>query len=181
MAEVLVDFDSEFKGSDGKLYEARACARGRSDRLWEGWLEFTPLGGGAAIRTGRETTQPNRDDVLYWATGLTSSYIEGALDRVIKPAPVPRRRESRATPAFDGPADNPSTVPPGSNATPILDPFQTYKEGDHVLRGQLNAIDDGQLRTIIRGYAIADNETANVASREELIALIMTAVAKRAA
>ncbi|HEX6559621.1 MAG TPA: hypothetical protein VF021_09160 [Longimicrobiales bacterium] len=173
MAEVLVEFDSEFKSSDGRRYEAHACARGRDDGLWEGWLEFVPRDGGAAIRTGRETTQPNRTDVLYWATGLTAGYIDGALDRVLKPAPLPKQRVTQTRPAFDGPADS------GSGA--VLDPFKVYAQGDDVLRGQLNALDDSRLRAIIRAYRIAEPETANVASGQELVSLIMNAAAQRAA
>ena len=33
------------------------------------------------IATGRETTQPNRTDTEYWATGLSEVYLEGALQR----------------------------------------------------------------------------------------------------
>jgi hypothetical protein len=37
--------------------------------------------GGPALRTGRETTQPNRDAVAYWASGLEPVYFEGAFVR----------------------------------------------------------------------------------------------------
>ena len=39
------------------------------------------------MRSGRrrETTQPNRTDTLYWATGLTPIYLEGALQRALHP------------------------------------------------------------------------------------------------
>jgi hypothetical protein len=87
MAEVLVEFDNTWKGPDDKQYEARACGRGRDDGLWEGWLEFTPSDGSDVIATERETTQPNRPDMLYWATGLTYAYIDGALARSLRPPP----------------------------------------------------------------------------------------------
>jgi hypothetical protein len=57
--------------------------------MWEGWIEFEPSDGGAAIRTPRETTQPNLKDLEYWATGLTEAYLEGALVRALDPD-VPR-------------------------------------------------------------------------------------------
>jgi hypothetical protein len=106
MAEVLIEYDAEFRGPQKQIYTARACGRARPDKLWEGWLEFIPQNGASAIRTGRETTQPNRDDLAYWAQGLTSSYIEGALDRVTA-APLPnlKPRQVAAKPAFDGPAE----------------------------------------------------------------------------
>jgi len=51
--------------------------------MWEGWVEFDPVDGGPTIRTPRETTQPNRADAEYWATGLEPVYLEGALDRAL--------------------------------------------------------------------------------------------------
>ena len=39
--------------------------------MWQGWIEFIPNDGGAPVRSRRETTQPNRTDTEYWATGLT--------------------------------------------------------------------------------------------------------------
>ena len=46
---------------------------------------------GAAVRSGRETTQPNRQDTAYWATGLTPVYLEGALGRALNPLQVALR------------------------------------------------------------------------------------------
>ena len=174
MAEVLVDFDSEFNGPDHRLYKAQACSRERPDGLWDAWLEFAPLDGSHVIQTGRETTQPNRETVLYWATGLTTTYIEGALERTLAP-PLPNLsdREVRATPAYEAPA------PPA--AKPVLDPFHVYAEGEAVLRGQLNALDESQLRTIARAYGIANAKQLDVANRGELISLIMLAAEKRVA
>jgi hypothetical protein len=68
-------------GPDGKLYHPRACGRERADGLWEGWFEFEPFDGTRALTTSRETTQPNRTDLEYWANGITGVYLEGALDR----------------------------------------------------------------------------------------------------
>lgn len=103
MAEVFVDFTHSIPGPDGRRYCARACGTETEGGQWQGWVEFVPLDGGAVIRSGRETTQPNRQDTLYWATGLTLVYLQGALARALKPLGSPRR--PRLTdPAFDGPA-----------------------------------------------------------------------------
>jgi hypothetical protein len=60
------------------------------DGLWKGWIEFTSETSGRCYRSARETTQPNRTDLLYWAKGLTEVYLEGALKRALGPAaPVP--------------------------------------------------------------------------------------------
>lgn len=104
MAEVLLDYEGEVPGPDGKTYEARACGGGRDDGMWEGWLEFIPKDGGAPLRTGRETSQPNRQDCVYWATGLTAAYLDGALLRIVKPVPPAKVRTSASRPAYDSPA-----------------------------------------------------------------------------
>jgi hypothetical protein len=36
---------------------------------------------GRELRTGQETSQPNRDAVAYWAGGLEPIYFEGAFTR----------------------------------------------------------------------------------------------------
>src|SRR2546425_4109185 len=35
------------------------------------------------VRTAPETTQPNRTCTVYWSTGLTPVYLEGALERAL--------------------------------------------------------------------------------------------------
>jgi len=95
MNEVLVKFDGPIPRSDGVLYLAQAKTRRRDDSLWEGYLEFTPVSGGDSVRSGRETTQPNRDAVMYWAQGLTRVYLMGALARAISPnRQIEREREA---------------------------------------------------------------------------------------
>lgn len=95
MTETLVRFDEPVPGSDGLLYHAQAMTRQRDDGLWEGCLEFVPVkGDGAPVRSGRETTQPNRDCVMYWAQGLTRVYLMGALERSLVPtASTARERD----------------------------------------------------------------------------------------
>src|SRR3954462_15940716 len=95
MSEILVRFDEPIPRSDGAEYFARAIARGRVDGLWEGWLEFSPVDGKSpSIKSGRETTQPNRNAVMYWAQGLTRVYLMGALERSLSPnLLVARERE----------------------------------------------------------------------------------------
>jgi hypothetical protein len=75
MDELIYEFAEPVQG-----YAARVWGRGRSDGTWEGWIEFTAPDG-ARVTTDRETTQSNANDVLYWATGLQTTYLEGALDR----------------------------------------------------------------------------------------------------
>jgi hypothetical protein len=85
MDEVVHEFASEITDADGHLYNARAvgCQR-RGRTVWEGWLEFSPVGGrGIVRRSAVETTQPNREALAYWASGIQPVYLEGALERAI--------------------------------------------------------------------------------------------------
>jgi hypothetical protein len=182
MAEIFIEFENEFRGRDGHVYEARVCGRERADRLWEGWVEFVPLDTAAAtLRTARETTQPNREDLDYWARGLTTGFLEGALDRAIGVSyPDLRRRAVGARPAFEGPGEpprhgaRPSTPP----AHAVLDPFAVYAEGAGILRGQLDALNEGHLRNIVKAYGLSDSPALSIdtMSHVELRNLILAAV-----
>ena len=82
MAELLQEYSTRVKGSDGKTYIVRSYAQERADGTWAGWLEFHPADSSTPVlRTGQETSQPSRVTVEYWATGLEPLYFEGALAR----------------------------------------------------------------------------------------------------
>ena len=95
MAELIHEFTTDVADEDGHVYSARAMGRQRRGAtVWEGWLEFTPRGGGGIVRQSPvETTQPNRGALVYWASGLERVYLEGALERAIT-----SRSEGRAAP-----------------------------------------------------------------------------------
>ena len=74
MAEVLVDYENTIADGDGSRWAIRACGRLGPSKMWEGWIEFVPLDlERAPVRGPRETTQPSREDLLYWATGSPRS------------------------------------------------------------------------------------------------------------
>ena len=100
MTEVLVAFDTATVAPDGSRWTPRACGGRAVDGLWEGWIEFASTDGpSVTLRTARETEQPNRADLQYWATGLTQVYLEGALSRAIATArSAPPSRRPDATP-----------------------------------------------------------------------------------
>lgn len=167
VAEVLVQFATPVFDEDGRSYIARACGAPMDDARWQGWVEFLPGGSGAAIRSGRETTQPNRADVEYWATGLTPVYLEGALRRALTPhrppapPPIP-------PPVFDAPAETES----------VLNPFSVYRKGEAHLRSQLSALSAWHLVNIVRAHELSNlsPDELNQMPAEVLVELIIDQV-----
>ena len=179
MAEAFVTFNDTLVAPDGTSFTARACGRPMPDGRWEGWLEFEAADGSEVLRSGRETTQPNRADTVYWATGLTPVYLEGALERALNPRRV-RAPRVPAVPAFDGP--RPANDDPGQ-VDSVMDPFSVYRNGEAVLRRQLAALANWHLVNIIRDYDLSEQSVAGLerATADELIELIVTAVRRRLA
>jgi hypothetical protein len=70
--------------ADGKIWVPSIYGAQRNDGMWEAWIEFRPLDDGPPRATDRETTQPNREAVEYWATGLEPVYFEGAFARAVE-------------------------------------------------------------------------------------------------
>jgi hypothetical protein len=180
LAEVLAEFDAPVVGSDGSAYRARACGAEMNDgsRHWMGWVEFVPTDGSSPVRSPRETTQPNRTDAVYWATGLTPIYLEGALERALRPVAIPP--PVHAEPAFDAPA--PDFVRAEEPAPPaVLDPFSVYEKGEPLLRRQLAAFAPWHLLNIIRAYDLSteDPVTLERMSGPALIDMIVAAVRRR--
>ena len=147
--------------------------------LWEGWVEFLPVGGGDPLRSTRATTQPNRQDTVYWATGLTPIYLEGSLRRTLDPTPV-RVQTRTGTPAFDGPAPIPERLP--SNGTSIVDPFALYRKGEAYLRRRLSALSGWHLVNVIREYRLSEEDEALLNGRHpaSLVEVIVDGVRRTA-
>jgi hypothetical protein len=81
VTEELLEFENTVEDEDGLSHVAVVLGEERDDGRWVGRIRFTPTDGSAAVETDRETTQPDRDDLAYWASGLTYFYLEGALVR----------------------------------------------------------------------------------------------------
>lgn len=177
VAEVFVEFAEPVAATDGEAYIARACGGEDERGHWQGWLEFTPTSGGATVRSGRETTQPNRADTEYWATGLSRVYLEGAIERSLKPlAQAPGRAVQ--PPAFTAPA------PPANHApvnSAVLNPFSVYRKGEALLRGQLQALSAWHLVNIVTAYELTDESAAALSATPAsvLIELIVSGVRER--
>lgn len=80
MAELIQTYAEVVRDAQGSAYTVHACGEPRADGNWEGWLEFRSAAG-TMRRTGRETTQPNREALAYWASGLEPIYLDGAFAR----------------------------------------------------------------------------------------------------
>ena len=87
MDQLLQQFEQPVTDAAGTVYNVYLYGRSRPADTWQGWLVFERLPDGQRFSTGVETTQPNAEAVLYWATGLTGAYFDGALARAQKPSP----------------------------------------------------------------------------------------------
>ncbi|HET6863131.1 MAG TPA: hypothetical protein VFH91_08780 [Pyrinomonadaceae bacterium] len=79
--ELIRRHDDQVQDEAGQVYDVLIYGE-RVGGKWEGWIDFVPLS--AALpskRTGRETTQPDRAALEYWATGLEPLYLAGAFER----------------------------------------------------------------------------------------------------
>ena len=176
MAEVLLEFSDPVSTEDGDLYAARACGSQMPGGIWQGWIEFLPLGEGAPMRSSRETTQPNRQDTIYWATGLTPVYLEGSLRRTMEgPIPAQVHFVKSSIPLFDTPAPSIEHETANEPAVSILNPFSVYRKGEALLRRQLSALSSWHLVNIIRAHRLSDEDPARLAARHpaSLVELIV--------
>lgn len=188
MAEVMVKFDEPIAAPGGKTYFAQAVGREVEAGLWQGWLEFqTGTDESDALASGRETTQPNRTNLEYWAQGLTKIYLEGALARAIALAEPPRERAPMdAEPSrFAEPARREAPPPARASVSPrpILDPFQVYAQGEEILRRELNALSRDHIETLVTAYRLgaSNSDGVNPPSKPDLVEAIVGEVrAKRA-
>jgi hypothetical protein len=180
MAEILVKFDEPIAAPGGKTYLAQAVGKEVDGGLWDGWLEFQSAGDGSdVLASGRETTQPNRKNVEYWAQGLTKIYLEGALVRAISLSEPPRERAPKEPEPsrFSEPASrSPNTFSPRPlSRRAILDPFQVYSQGEAILLGELRALSRDHLENIAAANGIRVHNPGGIkaASKEDLIETIV--------
>jgi hypothetical protein len=105
VTEEFLEFENTVEDKEGRSHVALVVGEQRDDGRWIGRIRFTLTDGSDSVETDRETTQPNRDDLAYWATGLTYFYLEGALARA-------RRRAERQ------PGGGVASPQPGGVASP---------------------------------------------------------------
>jgi len=179
MAEVFVNFTEPTKAKSGDLYYGRVLGRLADDGLWEGWIEFTLAGSDEVATTRRETEQRDRQELRYWAQGLTAAYLEGALDRALRPAP---RLPTEPRVIVEGAAPRPPVAPPVVPKRVVLDPFQTFVQGEDLLRSQLFALSHDDLQNIVEAYrfvAPADAPSLRTVPQAALVEQIVRGVRAR--
>lgn len=82
MPEQIQRLTTTVRTAAGEEFEASVVGEERKDGTWSAWLEFRPISEGCSIRrTTQETSQPNRDALASWASGLEAVYLDGALAR----------------------------------------------------------------------------------------------------
>lgn len=176
MAEVLVSFDRPVR-DDGGEYHARAVGRFADDGMWEGWIEFTAIDGSSEVLvTGVESRQPEHEHLVYWATGLSPVFLEGALQRArhphtvrVRPVEVPNSAAPRPHPVV------PVAIPSGPE--PVLDPFEIGSRSLDVLKQELGALNRPRLLNIIAAYRLNPAETdLTWMTGHQLVQFIVTSV-----
>lgn len=174
MADVVRVFDEPVM-LDGVPYNAQVCGRANG-HLWEGWIEFAAEDGSDVRRTSRETTQPDREALVYWSQGLSGTYLEGALARTLTRIKV--TTSPMPSSYFEAPEESPVVEHgPTETARAVLDPFSVGAKGEDLLRSELSALRAWHLRNIIRSYELA-KPSANLEgmTAPELVELIVAAV-----
>jgi hypothetical protein len=167
-----VDYETDVISGDTR-YHPRAVGR-LANGMWQGWLEFLPDRGGEVVVTGTESTQPEREHLVYWATGLTPVYLEGALERALRPQTI--RMQIVEEPASTAPAERVVTqMAPRPEA--VLDPFEIGRRSLDVLRQELSALNRPRLMNIIAAFDL--NPAGNGIdwmTDAQLVTFIVTAV-----
>lgn len=88
MDQLLQQFEQPVtRGNES--YAVYVYGRSRPADTWQGWLVFERTRDGQRFTTPVETTQSSAQGVIYWATGLSNAYFDGALQRAMRPARQP--------------------------------------------------------------------------------------------
>lgn len=175
MAELLISYDAPVHHKTGR-YHARAVGRLADDKMWDGWFEFEPLDSDGPATIGpAETRQPEYHDLVYWATGITPVFLEGALNRAMHPLTVQVRVDDE--PVSSAPAPRRHSVPVGT-ARPeaVLNPFDVGERSLDILRQELGALNRARLLNIIAAYDLDPaGEDLSWMTDAQLVTFIVTA------
>jgi hypothetical protein len=160
MREAIVDLETTVVSPDGDEYYVQVAGEPRPDGMWEAWLEFIPVDDSVEVsRSGTETTQPTRDDVVRWSETLTDVYIQGAFTRAV---------EAREPLPVSYPIATASVAP--------VDPFEVLPLGKAALRARLRGLTRPELLATIEQYNLnpAVKDLTRL-SDSQLVTFIVTA------
>jgi hypothetical protein len=176
MAEMLVAYETPVVDASG-TYRARAVGRQGDDRMWEGWLEFESMDSAHKLFvTSVESRQPEKVHLVYWATGLQPTYLEGALARARNPTIIRTRVAEHAE--SNAPAPRIVKVPAEPlAASAVLDPLEIGRKNLSILDQELRALDRPRLLNIISAYQLNPAaEDLSWMSDPQLVRFIVVAV-----
>ncbi len=88
MDQLLQEFERRITGTNAESYAILLYGRRRPGDTWQGWLVFVRQRDNRRFATPVETTQPSRDAIVYWASGLEDVYFDGALTRAVGSQPA---------------------------------------------------------------------------------------------
>ena len=123
---------------------------------------------------GLVTREPDASDGR-----LTRVYLEGALERALRPLRVVEPLRTHEEPTFDGPAPDLEVVDEIAVPRAVLDPFEVYVQGEQVLRQELSALSIDHLRAIVDAYGLGGGVAATSPVPAVLIEYIVAAVRSR--
>lgn len=159
MAEVLVVYAQTATDARGVEHTARACGREQDNGRWEIWLELEPTTGAGVVRTGVETTQPDREAATRWACGISRVYLNGAL-----------RRASASARVLEAPR---ATAPRADVHEAVLVPTEVIAGGEEHLRCRLGALSTAHLRDVARAERTVSRRALERYTRRELVDAII--------
>ena len=88
LTELVLQKDMDLRDRQGRAFsQALVYAQRQPSGRWGAWVEFVSASGELVLRTEIETAQSSLSQVVYWTTGLTRTYFEGALDRACRRPP----------------------------------------------------------------------------------------------
>ena len=90
MDTLFQQFERPIADNSGDTFLVFVQGRSRPHDTWEGWLVFERQRDARRFSTPVETTQPDANAILYWASGLTDVYLQGALERALSVSIAPR-------------------------------------------------------------------------------------------
>ena len=76
--ERITDLESAYSTPSGRNYIVSVEGHPHEDGAWSGRLLFIGRGD---VRMTEEVTQPSRDALIYWASSLDGSSLDGAFGR----------------------------------------------------------------------------------------------------